>query len=276
MAQTTHAANPKTLRPTIPTKSIFTNSSSSIISIKKLNNNAAATNPSIPPSNPLSSPFLTAFLTATPVATEIISRLSTPEKHSLFATCIALSEYRDSCYAWRSVTLTKSGYEARTSFSKINYQIQARINSQGKYISQLSDSELRERAKREGWVGVVPIESYFCSKLDSGKVWEFFSARQGFGSILQELVLDGTAVDIGFVKKVLAICAVGGKGLKTLSLRYCEKVVFGDIVELIPKDFVWGDDASDSGFESQSEDEEDSLIRGLKELRVSNIIDLNE
>ncbi|KAF3933523.1 hypothetical protein ABW20_dc0105894 [Dactylellina cionopaga] len=237
-------------------------------------------NPSIPPSDVLNSPFLNAFLTATPVAAEIISLLSTPQKQSLFATCIALASYADSCYAWRSVTLTKAGYEPRTSFAGINYQIQARINSQGRYISFPDEKAVKKMANEGKWHAEKPMETYFCNQLDAAKVWDMFSVRPAFGTVLRELVLDGTSVDVAFVKKILAICAVGGKGLKRLSLRYCEKLNLGDVTGLIPDAparRIVDDDGDDSGFESQgeSEDEEESLLRSLVELRIYGIKDLH-
>ncbi|EPS38164.1 hypothetical protein H072_8072 [Dactylellina haptotyla CBS 200.50] len=266
MAQTTQASVPR--RPTAVKQSTISNIKNIVIS---------ENDPSIPPTDILDSPFLTAFLTATPVATEIISHLSTPQKQYLFATCHALSEYRDSCYAWRNVTLTKSGYEPRTSLAMVNYQIQARIAAQGRYIYIPDEKAKRERAEREGWHVEESVEKYFCRGLESSRIWDMFSLRPAFGRVLKELVLDGTGVDIEFVKKVLAICAVGGKGLKSLSLRYCEKTSLGDIADLIPKEYILlpPDESEDSGFESQSEDEEESLLKGLAELRIYGIKDLH-
>ncbi|KAF3937887.1 hypothetical protein ABW19_dt0208701 [Dactylella cylindrospora] len=233
--------------------------------------------PSIPPEDSSESPFLSTFLSAGPVAAEIISLLPTAQKQHLFATCRALSAYRDTCYAWRSVTFVKNGYEPQTSFAKINYQTQARISAQGRYISLPNEKEVKERAEREGWYAVKPVENYFCPELDSAKLWSMFSLRPGFGTVLSELVLDGTRVDMPFVVKIMAICDVSGKGLKRLSLRYCDKITLSDIVELIPKEIV--DDTSDSGFESQSEGEtefeDDSVLRTLRELQIYGIGELS-
>ncbi|KAF3169400.1 hypothetical protein TWF106_001864 [Orbilia oligospora] len=232
--------------------------------------------PSIPPENPYDSPFLTAFLTASPVAAEIISHLSTPQKQYLFATCSALSSYRDSCYAWRSVTLTKYGYEPQTSFANLNYQVQQGIMAQKRYISVPDENTLREKAEKEGWKIQKPVERYFCKELDSAKVWGMFSLRPAFGTVLKELVLDGTSVDMAFVKKILTVCAVSGKGLKRLSVRYCQKINFNDVVEMMPKARVI-DEGDDSGFESQSdgEEDEDSLLCGLLEFKIYGIRDLH-
>ncbi|EGX52032.1 hypothetical protein AOL_s00043g422 [Orbilia oligospora ATCC 24927] len=232
--------------------------------------------PSIPPENPYDSPFLTAFLTASPVAAEIISHLSTPQKQYLFATCSALSSYRDSCYAWRSVTLTKYGYEPQTSFANLNYQVQQGIMAQKRYISVPDEKTLREKAEKEGWKIQKPVERYFCKELDSTKVWGMFSLRPAFGTVLKELVLDGTSVDMAFVKKILTVCAVSGKGLKRLSVRYCRKINFNDVVEMMPKARVI-DEGDDSGFESQSdgEEDEDSLLCGLLEFKIYGIRDLH-
>ncbi|KAF3131197.1 hypothetical protein TWF703_007901 [Orbilia oligospora] len=232
--------------------------------------------PSIPPENPYDSPFLTAFLTASPVAAEIISHLSTPQKQYLFATCSALSSYRDSCYAWRSVTLTKYGYEPQTSFANLNYQVQQGIMAQKRYISVPDEKTLREKTEKEGWKIQKPVERYFCKELDSTKVWGMFSLRPAFGTVLKELVLDGTSVDMAFVKKILTVCAVSGKGLKRLSVRYCQKINFNDVVEMMPKARVI-DEGDDSGFESQSdgEEDEDSLLCGLLEFKIYGIRDLH-
>ncbi|KAK6341370.1 hypothetical protein TWF696_008448 [Orbilia brochopaga] len=233
--------------------------------------------PSVPPSDTEESPFLAAFLAAAPVAAEIISQLSTPQKQRLFATCRALATYRDSCYAWRSITLTKAGYEPRTSLSNINYQIQSRISSQGRYLTLPDEQTVREQAQRQGWYIQPPVESYFCKELDSARVWHMFSARPGFGSILSELVLDGTSVDMAFVKGVLAICGDSGKGLKRLSIRYCDRICLAEVAALLPNE--GRDDASDSGFESQSDSEEEeedtSLLRTLVEFRIYGIKDIH-
>lgn len=95
--------------------------------------------------------------------------------------------------------------------------------------------------------------------------------RPAFGTVLSELVLDGTSVDMAFVVKILAVCAVSGKGLKRLSIRYCDKINFNEVVELMPKLVL--DDNSDSGFESQgeNEDEDDSLLRTLLEFKIYGI-----